>query len=432
MEGFYMKKYMKKFVENLDLEIVLVTILLISSVGVYYFEINFNCILYLWIILSLLMSLIHQIRHSKSQFLADKNIIEKFFIGLFRALFLFIEILFFFEVFAIIFLVLFHFCKSSLSRIISLVLFLGTMFVFSSLYKKKTISQKIDNQLSKFVLDGFILGLVFFVTTFLVFDLFVFYISFDSTTGKISESAITILVWFLPLLLPYLKEFVVTQNQFLYGSKIETTPVYNYFETCFKIIWFIYLIAIRVYYILLSKDGPFEFKLLDKDFMFKLDHPKTFPEFITPSLIAFGISIVLFFGMQLFYEIVFVTKNFNKYIIKTNENLTDYDFIFDLDKSKGSIQFQGIVYHNKLINNSTKKWDSKLETFNQENWLIFKPFMDEEITPNLFDKTRGSKEEYIEYISSSMGVKRKDFEKAISKPWKSKILSYVGNYCPND
>ena len=282
------------------------------------------------------------------------------------------------------------------------------------------------------MLDGFILGLVFFVATFLVFDLFVFYISFDSTTGKMSESAITILVWFLPLLLPYLKDFVVTQNQFLYGSKIETTPVYNYFETCFKIIWFIYLIAIRVYYILLSKGGPFEFKLLDKDFMFKLDHPQKFSEFITPSLIAFGISIVLFFGMQLFYEIVFVTKNFNKYIIKTNENLTDYDFIFDLDKSKGSIQFQGIVYHNKLINNSTKKWDSKLETFNQENWLIFKPFMDETINPNLFDKTRGSKEEYINYISSSMGVKRKDFEKAISNPWKSKILSYVGNYCPND
>ena len=43
-----------------------------------------------------------------------------------------------------------------------------------------------------------------------------------------------------------------------------------------------------------------------------------------------------------------------------------------------------------------------------------------------------TKEEYIEYISSSMGVKRKDFEKAISNPWKSKILSYVGNYCPND
>lgn len=421
---------MKKLVKNLDPEIVWVTILLFLGVVVYYFEINFNYILLMWILLSLFRSFIYYYR--KSQFLADKNIIEKCFIGLSRALFLFIEILFFFGVFATIFLVVFHFYKSNFSVIISLILFLVTMFGFSYLYKRKIISQKIDNQLSKFVFDGFILGLVFFVTTFLVFDLFVFYISFDSTTGKISESAITILVWFLPLLLPYLKEFVVTQNQFLYGSKIETTPVYNYFETCFKIIWFIYLIAIRVYYILLSKDGPFEFKLLNKDFMFKLDHPKTFPEFITPSLIAFGISIVLFFGMQLFYEIVFVTKNFNKYIIKTNENLTDYDFIFDLDKSKGSIQFQGIVYHNKLINNSTKKWDSKLETFNQENWLIFKPFMDEEINPNLFDKTRGSKEEYIEYISSSMGVKRKDFEKAISKPWKSKILSYVGNYCPND
>ena len=41
-------------------------------------------------------------------------------------------------------------------------------------------------------------------------------------------------------------------------------------------------------------------------------------------------------------------------------------------------------------------------------------------------------EEQIEYISSSMGVKRKEFEKAISNPWKSKILSYVGNYCSND
>ena len=67
-----------------------------------------------------------------------------------------------------------------------------------------------------------------------------------------------------------------------------------------------------------------------------------------------------------------------------------------------------------------------------EDCLIFKPFMDEKINPNLFDRTGGTKEEYIEYISSSMGIKRKDFEKAISNPWKSKILSYVGNYCPND
>ena len=205
-----------------------------------------------------------------------------------------IGLLFFFEVFATIFLVVFHFYKSNFSVIISLILFLVTMFGFSYLYKRKTISQKIDNQLSKFVFDGFILGVVFFVTTFLVFDLFVFYISFDSTTGKISESVITILVWFLPLLLPYLKEFVVTQNQFLYGSKIETTPVYDYFETCFKIIWFIYLIAIRVYYILLSKDDPFKFKLWNKDFMFKLDHPKNFPDFILPSIIAFGISMFFF------------------------------------------------------------------------------------------------------------------------------------------
>ena len=52
--------------------------------------------------------------------------------------------------------------------------------------------------------------------------------------------------------------------------------------------------------------------------------------------------------------------------------------------------------------------------------------------PIFFYSTGGTKEEYIEYISSSMGVKRKEFEKAISNPWKSKILSYVGNYCSND
>lgn len=311
-----MKKYMKKFVENLDLEIVLVTTLLISSIVAYYFELNFNWILLTWTILSCAISYIY---YRKLQFLADKNKVEKLFIGLSRALFLFIEILFFFEVFATIFLVVFHFYKSNFSVIISLILFLVTMFGFSYLYKRKTISQKIDNQLSKFVFDGFILGVVFFVTTFLVFDLFVFYISFDSTTGKISESVITILVWFLPLLLPYLKEFVVTQNQFLYGSKIETTPVYDYFETCFKIIWFIYLIAIRVYYILLSKDDPFKFKLWNKDFMFKLDHPKNFPDFILPSIIAFGISMFFFFGMQMLHEYVFVTKNINKYIVKKNK-----------------------------------------------------------------------------------------------------------------
>ena len=418
--------HMKKLIKNLDPEIVWVTILLFLGVVVYYFEINFIYILLMWLLLSLLRSVIYYYR--KSQFLADKNIIEKCFIGLSRALFLFIEILFFFEVFATIFLVAFHY-KSNFSVIISLILFLVTMFGFSYLYKRKTISQKIDNQLSKFVFDGFILGVVFFVTTFLVFDLFVFYISFDSTTGKISESAITILVWFLPLLLPYLKEFVVTQNQFLYGSKIETTPVYDYFETCFKIIWFIYLIAIRVYYILLSKDDPFEFKLLNKDFMFKLDHPKNFPDFIIPSIIAFGISMFLFFGMQMFYEYVFVTKNINKHIIKTTKNLEDFNFIFKLNKSDNSTQFLGIVYNEKLFG---IKDNSKLDNLGTEDCLIFKPFMYEKINPNLFDKARGSKKEYIDYISSSMGVKRKDFEKAISNPWKSKILSYVGNYCPND
>ena len=96
---------MKKFVENIDPEIFWVTILLILSVVVYYFELNLNWILLAWMILSCAISYIY---YRKLQFLADKNKIEKFFIGLSRALFLFIEILFFFEVFATIFLVVFH------------------------------------------------------------------------------------------------------------------------------------------------------------------------------------------------------------------------------------------------------------------------------------------------------------------------------------
>ena len=61
--------------------------------------------------------------------------------------------------------------------------------------------------------------------------------------------------------------------------------------------------------------------------MFKLDYPKNFPDFIIPSIIAFGISMFLFFGMQMFYEYVFVTKNINEHIIKTTENLEDFNFI---------------------------------------------------------------------------------------------------------
>lgn len=420
---------MKKFVENLDPEIGLVTILLFLSIGVYYFGLNFNLILLLWFVISLLIQIVsffYQKCHKKKQFLANKNKAEKCFIVLFRTLFLFIEILFFFEVFATIFLVLFYFWKSSFSGILSLVLFLGTMFGFSSLYKRKTISQKMDKLLSKFVLDGFILGLIFFVAIFLVFDLFVFYISLDSTTGKISESAITILVWFLPLLLPYLKEFVVTQNQFLYGSKIETTPVYDYFETCFKIIWFIYLIALRVYYTLLSKEHPFTFKFWNKDFNFELGYPKNFSGFIIPSLIAFGISMFLFFGIQMLYEYVFVTKNINKYIIKTTENPKDFDFIFKLNKSDNSIQFQGVLYRDKLYG-IEKEEDLKIE----EGSLIFKPFINGEVEPQLLNSAT-PKNVFDDFFVKSMGLKRKDFEKAISNPWKSKILSYVGNYCTND
>lgn len=306
------------------------------------------------------------------------------------------------------------------------------MVVLGYLYEKYQISKRFDESLSQFVFDGFVSGILFFIFVFLVFDLFIFFISLNPETEKVSDSAVSILVWFLPLLLPYVKELFEMQSKYFDGSDIETSTVYDYFETCFKICWFVYLIAIRIYLTLLSKGQMFNIPFRGRNFKIELKYPENIGEFFISTMLSFAITMLIFIGIQTLYEKVFITKNINRYIIKKNKKINDYDFIFDLDKSKGSIQFQGIVYHNKLINNSTKKWDSKLETFNQENWLIFKPFMDEEINPNLFDKTRGSKEEYIEYISSSMGVKRKDFEKAISKPWKSKILSYVGNYCPND
>lgn len=62
---------MKKFVENLDPEIGLVTILLFLSIGVYYFGLNFNLILLLWFVISLLIQIVsffYQKCHKKNSF----------------------------------------------------------------------------------------------------------------------------------------------------------------------------------------------------------------------------------------------------------------------------------------------------------------------------------------------------------------------------
>ena len=423
-----MKKLIKKFFLN---EIVLITLLLLFSLVVYFFYIDFNLVLLLWIIQS---GVIIFLKYRSSNYIIGKTKLDKVFIYFMRLLFLFIETLFCFEIFAIFFVISYKLFYKNYELILGLsfVLFLISMVVLGCLYEKYQISKRLDETLSQFVFDGFVSGILFFIFVFLVFDLFIFFISLNPETEKVSDSAVSILVWFLPLLLPYVKELFEMQSKYFDGSDIETSTLYDYFETCFKICWFVYLIAIRIYLTLLSKGQMFNIPFRGRNFKIELKYPENIGEFFISTMLSFAITMLIFIGIQTLYEKVFITNNINRYIIKKNKKINDYDFIFDLDKSKGSVQFQGIVYHNKLINNSTKKWDSKLETFNQENWLIFKLFMDEKSNPKLFDKTRGTKEEYIEYISSSMGVKRKEFEKAISNPWKSKILSYVGNYCPND
>lgn len=423
-----MKKFIKDFFLN---EIVLVTLLLLFSLVVYFFNSDFNLVFLLWLIQS---AIIIFFKYRSSNSIISKTKLDKVFIYVIRLLFLFIETLCCFQFFVIFFVISYKLFYKNFELILGLsfVLFLISMIVLGYLYEKFQISKRFDETLSQFVFNESISGILFFLFLFLVFDLFIFIISLNPATEKVSDSAVSILVWFLPLLLPYVKEFSEMQSKYFDGSNTETSTVYDYFETCFKIIWFIYLIAIRIYLTLLSKGQMFNIPFRGRNFEIELKYPESIGEFFISTMLSFAITMLIFIGIQILYEKVFITNNVNRYILKKNKKLNDFDFIFKLDKSKGSIQFQGIVYHNNLINNSTKEWDSKLETFNQENWLIFKPFMDEKINTNLFDKTRGSKEEYIEYISSSMGIKRKDFEKAISNPWKSKILSYVGNYCPND
>ena len=98
-------------------------------------------------------------------------------------------------------------------------------------------------------------------------------------------------------------------------------------------------------------------------------------------MLSFAITMLIFIGIQTLYEKVFITNNINRYIIKKNKKINDYDFIFKLDKSDNSIQFRGIVYNEKLFG---IKGNSKLDNLGIEDCLIFKPFIDEKTNPNFF------------------------------------------------
>ena len=420
-----MKKFIKEFFLN---EIVLITFLLLFSLVVYFFYNNFNLDFLLWIIQS---GVIIFLKYRFSNSIIGKTKLDKVCIYFIRLLFLFIETLCCFQFFAIFFVISYKLFYKNYGLILGLsfVLFLISMIVLGYLYEKYQISKRFDETLSQFVFNGLVSGILFFLFLFLFFDLFIFIISLNPDTEKVSDSAVSILVWFLPLLLPYVKEFSEMQSKYFDGSNTETSTVYDYFETCFKIIWFIYLIAIRIYLTLLSKGQMFNIPFRGRNFKIELKYPESIGEFFISTMLSFAITMLIFIGIQTLYEKVFITNNINRYIIKKNKKINDYDFIFKLDKSDNSIQFRGIVYNEKLFG---IKGNSKLDNLGIEDCLIFKPFIDEKTNPNFFYSTGGTKEEYIEYISSSMGVKRKDFEKAISNPWKSKILSYVGNYCPND
>lgn len=420
-----MKKFIKDFFLN---EIVLITLLLLLSLVVYFFYSDFNLVFLLWLMQS---GIIIFFKYRSSNSIISKTKLDKVFIYFIRFLFLFVETLCCFEIFAIFFVISYKLFYKNYELILGLsfALFLISMVVLGYLYEKYQISKRFDETLSQFVFDGFVSGILFFLFVFLVFDLFIFIISLNPATEKVSDSAVSILVWFLPLLLPYVKELFEMQSKYFDDSDIETSTVYDYFETCFKIFWFVYLIAVRIYLTLLSKGQMFNIPFRGRNFKIKLKYPENIGEFFISTALSFALTAFIFAGIKELYKKVFITNNVNRYILKKNKKLNDFDFIFKLDKSDNSIYFKGIVYNERLFEIEDS---NKLDNLVTEDCLIFKPFMDEKINPNLFDRTGGTKEEYIEYISSSMGIKRKDFEKAINNPWKSKILSYVGNYCPND
>ena len=85
-----------------------------------------------------------------------------------------------------------------------------------------------------------------------------------------------------------------------------------YFETCFKIIWFIYLIAIRIYLTLLSKGQMFNIPFRGRNFKIELKYPESIGEFFISTMLSFAITMLIFIGIQTLYEKVFITNNINR------------------------------------------------------------------------------------------------------------------------
>lgn len=94
-----MKKLIKKFFLN---EIVLITLLLLFSLVVYFFYIDFNLVLLFWIIQS---GVIIFLKYRSSNYIIGKTKLDKVFIYFMRFLFLLIETLCCFQFFIIFFFI---------------------------------------------------------------------------------------------------------------------------------------------------------------------------------------------------------------------------------------------------------------------------------------------------------------------------------------
>ena len=90
-----MKKFIKDFFLN---EIVLVTLLLLFSLVVYFFNSDFNLVFLLWLIQS---AIIIFFKYRSSNSIISKTKLDKVFIYVIRLLFLFIETLCCFQFFVI-------------------------------------------------------------------------------------------------------------------------------------------------------------------------------------------------------------------------------------------------------------------------------------------------------------------------------------------